>query len=363
MPYIATKDIGVENHNINYEGGLSVNDDDGFKIAKKGSSLLCIEGGSAGKKIGYLNKDVAFVNKLCCFEPKNIDSKFLFYSLQSPDFLSDFYLNLTGMIGGVNVGDAKNLVVCFPNNADEQKKIVSFLDKRISQIDSLMSNQEKQIKKIEEYRQTIIDRAFDDCQKIKLKFVSSGIADGTHGTFRRIDDGELLLSAKNLGEDQLIISSNESCISSDDYYSIIKCGFPKKNDILMCCVGDVGKTIMYNTDEIYAFQRSVMFIRPSSKILPEFLLYGLRTTDVIVQETRLANKTIQSGLYQGLVKELFIPYFENVDDQRKILFAIKSKLNKLNRLLNIKQKKIIFLKHYKKSLIYEYVAGEKRVSL
>ena len=80
IPYIPTKEINVKDQRINYSNGLSVNDDDGFKIAKKDSTLLCIEGGSAGKKIGYLDRDVAFVNKLCCFEPLKVDSKFLFYS-------------------------------------------------------------------------------------------------------------------------------------------------------------------------------------------------------------------------------------------------------------------------------------------
>ena len=32
-----------------------------FKVAPKNSTLLCIEGGSAGKKIGFLKEDVCFV--------------------------------------------------------------------------------------------------------------------------------------------------------------------------------------------------------------------------------------------------------------------------------------------------------------
>lgn len=363
IPYIATKNIDADTHQIDYENGLSVNEDDGFRIAKTKSSLLCIEGGSAGKKLGYLNQEVAFVNKLCCFTPKNIDSKFLFYSLQSSDFLSEFSLHLTGMIGGVKIGEIKNLYISHPDDLGEQHKIACFLDRKIGQIDNLISNQEKQIEKLKEYRQAIIDNAFVHCKKIKLKYVTSGISDGTHGTFVRVNDGKPLLSAKNLGDDQLIISSNESCISKEDYESIVKCGFPKKNDILMCCVGDIGKVLIYDRVEVHAFQRSVMFIRPSNKILPKFLLYGLRTSNVRAQETKTANKTIQSGLYQGLMKELFVPYVEGTPQQEEILSSIECTLKCIEKLSCIKQEKISVLKSCKQSLIFEYVTGKKRVSL
>lgn len=363
IPYIATKNIDADTHQIDYENGLSVNEDDGFRIAKTKSSLLCIEGGSAGKKLGYLNQEVAFVNKLCCFTPKNIDSKFLFYSLQSSDFLSEFSLHLTGMIGGVKIGEIKNLYISYPDDLGEQHKIACFLDRKIGQIDNLISNQEKQIEKLKEYRQAIIDNAFVHCKKIKLKYVTNGISDGTHGTFVRVNDGKPLLSAKNLGDDQLIISSNESCISKEDYESIIKCGFPKKNDILMCCVGDIGKALIYDRVEVHAFQRSVMFIRPSNKILPKFLLYGLRTSNVRVQETKMANKTIQSGLYQGLMKELFVPYVEGTPQQEEILSSIEHTLKCIEKLSRIKREKFSVLKSCKQSLIYEYVTGKKRVSL
>src|SRR5690625_4782651 len=55
LPYIATKDINND-HTINYKNGMYVKKDDlSFKIGLKGSSLICIEGGSAGVKIAYLN--------------------------------------------------------------------------------------------------------------------------------------------------------------------------------------------------------------------------------------------------------------------------------------------------------------------
>ena len=69
LNYIGTKDISFDNI-INYDNGVKIpfNDLKYFKIAKSHTSLLCIEGGSAGRKIGFTTQDICFGNKLCCFE-------------------------------------------------------------------------------------------------------------------------------------------------------------------------------------------------------------------------------------------------------------------------------------------------------
>ena len=74
IPYISTKEIDLNTSRINYTNGMYTKKGDcSFKVAKKGSTLMCIEGGSAGKKISYLLQDVSFVNKLCCFRSNIIN--------------------------------------------------------------------------------------------------------------------------------------------------------------------------------------------------------------------------------------------------------------------------------------------------
>lgn len=91
LNYIGTKDISFNNI-IEYENGVKIpfKDLKDFKIAKSNTSLLCIEGGSAGRKIGFTNQDVCFGNKLCCFEAIEDEPKFIYFYLQS----NDFYENL-----------------------------------------------------------------------------------------------------------------------------------------------------------------------------------------------------------------------------------------------------------------------------
>ena len=62
-PYISSKDINVLFNDINYDTGLFIkNDDLNFRIAPKFSILMCVEGGSAGRKKAITFQDVSFVN-------------------------------------------------------------------------------------------------------------------------------------------------------------------------------------------------------------------------------------------------------------------------------------------------------------
>ena len=122
--YIATKDVWFDN-SIDYKNGIAIPDKyiEDFRIASANSVLMCIEGGSAGRKIGILSQDVCFGNKLCCFSPYVDISEFIFYYLQSPLFFEIFSSNKNGIIGGVSVNNLKQLFIPLPPY-EEIKRIV-----------------------------------------------------------------------------------------------------------------------------------------------------------------------------------------------------------------------------------------------
>ena len=189
----------------------------------------------------------------------------------------------------------------------------------------------------------------------KVKYVISDIKDGTHGTFDRVESGELLLSAKNVFDDGIRIGENESEISILDYKSIISNGFPKRNDVLLCCVGTIGRCCVYEYDQSIAFQRSVAFLRPLQQTNARYLKYALQSDSTLIQEQFLINKSAQDGLYMGSVRELIIPYPNSKSEQQAIADFLDKECAQIDSIAADLEKQIALLQQYKKSLITETV--------
>lgn len=142
--YIGTKDLDF-NHLFNYNNGVKIPfGEKGFKLANKDDVLMCIEGGSAGKKIGILNETVCYGNKLCKLsikDKKSIDEKFIYYYLLSPMFQKNFYDNVSGLIGGVSISKIRNIILNYPSLI-EQQRIVEKLEQLLplcADIDNLIN--------------------------------------------------------------------------------------------------------------------------------------------------------------------------------------------------------------------------------
>lgn len=195
-----------------------------------------------------------------------------------------------------------------------------------------------------------------DWNVCKIKRIAEGLTDGTHGTYERTSEGCLLLSAKNVFEDGLHIGENESLISEEDYKSIISNGFPRENDVLLCCVGTIGRCTVYKEKEPIAFQRSVIFIRCNNRMLPSFLNYNLQSPSTLIQEKLSVNKSAQEGIYQGAVKELQIVLPE-IKQQKRIIDYLDAKCSKIDEIIERQKAIIEKLKEYKLSIITEAVTN------
>lgn len=124
--YIGTKDVSFDNR-IDYDNGVRIPLENTFRRACKGSVLMCIEGGSAGRKIAVTDRDVCFGNKLCNFNAKKISNRYVYFYLQSQAFKKFFVDNVTGIIGGVSLKRLNLIPLPLPPLA-EQKRIFKRLE-------------------------------------------------------------------------------------------------------------------------------------------------------------------------------------------------------------------------------------------
>ena len=211
--YIATKDVGFD-QTISYDNGVRIPFAEGFKVAHKNAVLMCIEGGSAGRKIGILDRDVCFGNKLCSFHSQGIDSKYLFYYLQSWLFKKLFSDLMAGIIGGVSIKKLKEIVIPIAP-PEEQKRIVA----KLEEILPLIDRYEAAWNKLEEFNK----RFPTDMQKsilqaaIQGKLVEQRPEEGTgEELFQQIQaEKQALIKASKIKKDRPLPEITEDEIPFD----------------------------------------------------------------------------------------------------------------------------------------------------
>ena len=359
-------------------------DHDNRKLVKKGDFVINSRSDRRGAcGISKYDGSVSLINIVLQPLKKSCNSYYnwLFNTIQ---FSEEFYKWGHGIVDDLwttTWQDMKKISVPMPP-VYFQQHIANYLDKKCSKIDSLTADIQKQIGILEQYRKSVITetvtKGLDPNVKMKdsgiewigeipeewevrrLKQCIIGISDGTHGTFQRVSSGKLLLSAKNVFEDGIHINENESMISENDHNLITSNGFPKKNDILLCCVGTVGRCSLYPFEEPIAFQRSVAMLRSNCDVIAyRLLFYCLLSDSVLTQERLITNKSAQEGLYQGAIKELRLCLPKNTDEQILLISYLDSKCSRLDELIRLKNQQLETLAQYKKSLIYEYVTGKR----
>lgn len=310
--------------------------------------------------------------------------KYLYYVLQSDEFFIWFELSQNGnsTIRHLYQGQFYNFEFSYPT-IDEQQAIAAFLDKKCFVIDNLISNETKQIEKLKEFKQAIITETMTKGLNKNVPMIDSGIEwigeipynvnvssvknfyDITLGKMlqpkqeNENDTLEYYFCAANLGNNCLKTNDLKQMwfsVKEKEKYSL------KRGDLLVVEGGDVASSSIIVTDvsNIY-FQNSIHRVRPIHG-LNEYLHYYL----IFVKGSGYFDVNCNKATIMHFTKDEFsnLPFLiRNTEEQKKIVTFLNKEETKINRLISIKEKKIEFLTNYKKSLIYEYVTGKKRVSL
>ena len=266
----------------------------------------------------------------------------------------------------------------------EQQKIAQFLDDKTAKIDQAVDLAEKQIALLKEHKQILIQNAVtrglnpdvplkdsgvewigkvpEHWESFRFKRVVEKVKDGTHGTHSRTEQGYPLLSAKNIFNNGIQITDNESLISEYDFKLITSNGFPRKNDLLVTCVGSIGRCCIYPFDEPMAFQRSVAFLRLNKKAFPGFYRYFIESNCYQEQLKTNTKLSIQGGVYLGTLIDLYV-CFPPLLEQQTITIYLDTQTAKIDQAIALKTAHIEKLKEYKSVLINDAVTGKVRVSV
>ena len=128
------------------------------------------------KRVAIVNEKGAITSAYITFKPRSdeIDSSFANYMFKTYDECKAFHNMGGGVRKILNFGELKKNYFPCPNKT-EQLKIVNFLDKKCSEIDSLASDIEKQISVLENYKKSIITETVTKGLNPNVEMKDSGV--------------------------------------------------------------------------------------------------------------------------------------------------------------------------------------------
>lgn len=314
---------------------------------------------------GFCTGELAVINKY------NGDKRYLFYYMLSDGFLKIVDSSTFGTkMPRASWDFIKNLAI--PEiPLLEQTQIANFLDKHCGKIDSIITDLEKQIEILGQYEKSLItEKTYSsNWEKTKIKFI--GEIRGRIG-FRgytvedTVDPDTLgcavVLGGTNIMKDGSTNYSDLTYLSEAKYFEspeIILNG----GEIIITKVGaGTGENSMYDGRfERATINPNVMLFLPNGNINSRFINYLLLSNkvkdDMKVESTKSgAQPAINQGYINNL--EIFIP---SLKEQIQIANYLDAQCSKIDSIIESKKEQLTKITEHKKSLIYEYVTGKKRV--
>lgn len=264
-------------------------------------------------------------------------------------------------------------------NREEQDRIVMALNSIIKKVDSLITNQQKQIEKLKAYKQSLITETVTKGLNPDVPMKDSGVE-----WIGEIPKDWEIVRIKNICQ---FNPSSKKSFSDDDIVSYVpmECvrtgslvhkeiaiknvssglTYFEENDIIMAkvtpCFENGNIAIATGLTKGMAFGSSELFVFRANESIKFFLFYFLQNN--IFKKFSISTMTGTGGLKR--VSPNFVNNYSfalpPIEERNKIVFYLDKKCTQIDSLIAIKQRKIEKLQQYKKSLIYEYVTGKKEV--
>ena len=140
-----------------------------------------------------------------------------------------------------------------------------------------------------------------------MKEVCSVIQDGEHSTVKRVDEGHLFLSARNVKLDHNIVLEPVTYVDDERFAKIRKRFAPQAGDVLLTCAGTIGNAAVVPDMEPFVADRGVTMLRPQTGILNSQYLLAFFFSDFAAEQMRRGTKaTALAHLYLKQINELRI---------------------------------------------------------
>ena len=369
---------------------------EGYNIVDKGVIMLNglnLSFDFISQRVGLVKERGVITSTYIAVKPtSNIDSDYLTYLFKAYDNCKAFHGMGRGLRQILSYGELRKHFLITPPLA-EQHLIATFLDKKCSEIDSLIDLQEQMIEELKAYKQSVITEAvtkgirneelgvrnykdsgiewigdvpegwevhpFKAYYKTtkglnitKENLVERGIPVISYGQIHsKLNTGTSICDALIRYVPETYLESNPECLS-------------KKYDIFFADTSEdvegAGNIAFVDTDRpIFAGYHTII-ARPQKEVKTKYFAYLAKTDAWRTQIRNSLSGVKVFSISQKLINRVCI-ILPPLAEQQAIADYLDKKCGEIDELITIKQQKIESLKEYKKSVIYEYVTGKREV--
>lgn len=267
---------------------------------------------------------------------------------------------------------------------DEQKAIADFLDKECTQIDSIAADLETQIALLQQYKKSLITETVTKGLNKSVPMKDSGVAciglvpmswgykklgymaDVTKlagfeftNYFEYVDDGVIAIRGLNLKNFDVSLADIQYIPEKTS--NMLPRSQVHYNDVLVSYAGTVGSVgLITDTAKRYHLAPNVGKVTVFSELIPRYLAYYLISYTGQELIDQLKNKNAQESISMENIRRIKILVPPQIE-QQNICDYLDKKTGEIDTLIDAQQKKLELMQAHKKSLIYEYVTGKKRV--
>lgn len=258
---------------------------------------------------------------------KNGCNAFLYQLLFTKAFNQEVHKYSAGSIyPAINITEFKKIKVRIPKSIEEQRKIAAAL----AAYDEMIAVKTAKLETWQECKKRMVKEIFGRAKRFrdddgnefpeweeKTLGEIAEIFDGVHQTPKYTEEGIKFVSVENI--ENLI--GSKKYIYKDAFEKNYKNNIPKKNDIFMTRIGDVGRVALIETDEQLAFYVSLALVRTKncSNVSPKYLLYAMESK---LFQSELWKRTLHAAfpkkINMGEIGNCKIMIPKSLEEQQKI---------------------------------------------
>lgn len=374
-PYLITG-VDFQNSTIDWNNCVHISEArwaEAPEIHIQNGDLLITKDGTVGKVAivsglegkASLNSGVLLIRTLPGF-----NKRFLFWVLQSEEFWTWFRLKNAGNSTIIHLyqGDFAEFSYTFPQ-ITEQDAIADFLDAQCSKIDSVIADIEKQIETLQKYKKSLITEAVTKGLDSSVPMKDSGVdwvgKIPAHWSVKRLkyvmnnfDSQRKPIEAQNRSQDGDVLydyyGASGAIDKIDDYIF----------DETALLIGEDGANLVlrhlpliYIATGKYWVNNHAHILRPKAESDLYFMAHQMEIIDYSLFITGSAQPKLSQENLNNVM--LVVPPLE---EQLEIATFLNQKVTVIDEIIGNKQKQLDAIRQHKKSLIYEYVTGKKRVA-